>query len=72
MRPNGMLRGAAGDLAFDQHRVDRAADVVTDDKAFDHDPAGVAFDPDLRQVNAIGVGHVLGGETGFGGQFAAG
>src|SRR5437667_9036406 len=54
------LNRAAGELALDQHRVDRLADVVGDEIALDLHAAGVAVDPHYRDVNAIRIGHVIG------------
>jgi hypothetical protein len=66
------LRGAAGDLPLDQHRVDRSPDVVADKEALDRDRTTVALDAHLGEMHAVGVGHVFGGERGVSGKFAAG
>ena len=62
------LRQAAGDLALDQHRIDRPADVVGDEIALDGDGAGVAVDAHHGDVHAIGIVHVVRLEPAFGGK----
>ena len=52
------LRDAAGDLALDQHRIDRLADVVGDEITLDRDGAGLAVDAHHRDMNAVRIGHV--------------
>ena len=51
------LSCGSDDLPLDQHRVDRAADVVADEEALDHDRTTVALDAHLGEVH--GVGHAI-------------
>ncbi len=62
------MREAAGDLALDQFRVDRLADVIGDDIALDLDRAGVGIDADGGDVDAVGIDHVGGFERILGAQ----
>ena len=66
------LRGTAGDLPLDQHRVDGSPDVVANEEALDRDRTTVALDAHLREMHAVGVGHVLGSKGGVGCELAAG
>ena len=50
------LHDAAMDLAFEQKRIDGAAEVVDDRVAFDGDDAGLRIDLDLDDVAAVGKG----------------
>ena len=60
------LSDAAGDLAVDQHRIDRLADVVGDEKSLDSGRSGVAVDTHDGDVNAVGIVHMLLLEQTFG------
>ncbi len=62
------LRKAAGDLALDQHRIDRAADVVGDEIALDRHAAGVAVHLGDGDMHAVGIVHVIGEEPALGGK----
>ena len=53
------LQAAAGELTFDQHRIDGAAHLLGDNIALERDPAGLAIDPGERDVNAIGEGETI-------------
>ena len=59
------LRQAAHELAFDQLGIDRAADVVGHGIALDVDASGLAIDGDDRDMHAVRIGHVCGGEVSF-------
>jgi hypothetical protein len=59
------LRQAADELAFDQLGIDRTPDVVGDGVALDIDASGVAIDGDHRDMHAVRVSHVRGGEVAF-------
>ena len=64
-RPPDALHQSSDDLALDEHRVDRAADVIGDPVAVDLDAAGLAIDLDRGAVQAIGKAHLLGVEVGL-------
>src|SRR5262245_16690751 len=64
------LSEAADELAFDQLRIDRAADVVGNRVALDLDAPGGAVDGDNRSMDAVRIGHVRGDELAFGGELA--
>src|SRR5262249_26384671 len=50
------LYDPAMDLAFEQERVDGAAEIVDDRVALDYDGAGIGIDLDLDDVAAVGEG----------------
>jgi hypothetical protein len=52
------LRHAAGDLALDQHRVDRFANVISNEIALYSDAAGAAIDAYHREMNSVGIVHM--------------
>src|SRR5207248_3834236 len=52
------LHDTADQLALDQHWVDGAPDIVSDEIALDRHRAGVAIDPQDGNLNAVGIGHV--------------
>ena len=49
--PADALHRAAVDLALDQHRVEREADILDRDIVLQRDLAGVGIDRDFRQVD---------------------
>src|SRR5438270_2013072 len=49
------LHETADQLALDQHRVDRPADIVGKQKALNRGLSGISIDPDHADLHAIGV-----------------
>ena len=62
------LDDAAMDLAVDDHRIDRAADVIDGGIADQFDDAGLGVDFDLADMAAIGEGGEIDGLVAFGGE----
>src|SRR5262249_53301969 len=52
-------REPAGELPFDEHRIDRAADVVGENITLDRHAASLAIDLGDGDVHAVGIGHVV-------------
>ena len=53
------VRGAADQLAVDDHRVEDAAAIVRQDVAEDPHSAGLYIDLDLRHRRSVGVGRLV-------------
>ena len=62
------LREPAGELPFDEHRIDCPADVVSENITLDRHPAGLAIDLGHGDVHAIRVGHMIAEEPAIGGK----
>src|SRR2546430_10494479 len=60
------LREAARELTFDQHRIDRPADVIGQQITLDRYAAGLAIDLDDGNVHTIGIVHVIAVEPALG------
>ena len=56
------MSGAALDLTFDQHRIDRPPNVVGHHIPLDLDRPRVGIDIDYHRMGAIRIGHVVGVE----------
>src|SRR5579872_1428462 len=62
------LRVAADDLAMNERRIDRSADVIGDAVAFDNDAAGLGIDAHNGDMAAIRIDLMFGLEPALGGK----
>jgi hypothetical protein len=62
------LHETADQLTLDQHRVDRPADIVGEQKALDRRLPSLGINADDADLHAVGVGHMVRAEPAFVGQ----